>query len=134
MSIGPVSGASIPVSLPYGKTVFWSMLVQADYDQFVQLKDSQGNVQFTATGTSSGGGQPTQVAQGFFQVGDQSGAYTLSLGVNGGAHWSSVIYSSDVLNLGSTIYFGSYIFVTEDATDADYNDTCFQMNWFQYLG
>lgn len=134
MSIGPVSGAGIPINLPTGKVVFWSAMVQAQYNQFIQVKDGSGNVIFTAEGASSGGGQPTQIGQGFFQAADPNGAYTVWLGTNGGQQWSQVLYMQDTLNSGPAIYLSKYLFNSEDAGDNDYNDTCLQMQWFQYLG
>lgn len=135
MSIGPVSGAGITVNLPAGKIVFWSAVVQAGYQQFVQVKDSAGTVIFTAQGASAGGGgQPTQIGQGFFQAADPSDNYTVWLGTNGGQAWSQVLYAQDSLNSGANIYMGKYLFNTEDSGDADYNDTCLQMQWFQYVG
>ncbi|WP_269714133.1 hypothetical protein [Caulobacter sp. NIBR2454] len=134
MAIGPVSGNGIPVTLPSGKVVFWSALVQSSGNQFIQVKDGSGNVVFTAQGASSSGGTPTQIGQGFFQAADPNNAYTVYLGTNGGGQWSKVIWSEDVLSSGATIYMGKYVFTTEDSTDADYNDTYLQMQWFQYVG
>lgn len=134
MSNGPISGDGIAITLPPGKVVFWSALVQAAYDQFVQLKDSNGNVVFTAQGPSASGYEPTQIGQGFFQVPAGTGAYTVYLGTNGGSAWSSVIWDQDQIDTGGTTYLGRFLFGTEDAGDNDYNDTFFQMQWFEYIG
>ncbi len=134
MSIGPVSGNGIPITLPTGKTIFWSVTVQAANEQYICVKDSQQNQIFSTQGASSGGGQPTQIAQGIFQAADPTGNYTVYLGTNGGSQWSKVIYDNDTLTLGATVYYGQYTFITEDSTDNDYNDTCLQINWFQSLG
>ena len=134
MSIGPVSGNGIAVTLPAGKMMFWSVLVQAAYDQFIQLKDSSGNVIFTAQGSSSSGGTPTAIAQGIFQAVDPTNNYTVWIGTNGGSVWSKVLYSQDAIAIGSSQYLGKYIFASEDSTDNDYNDSYLQLQWFEYLG
>lgn len=130
----PIPGKRIAITIPLGKVVFWSALVQAAYVQFVQLKDSGGVTVFTAQGGSSDGHSATQIGQGFFQAGDESGNYTLSLGTNGGQQWSNVLWASDVLMAGSTPFLTKYVFATEDGTDNDYNDTYLQMQWFEILG
>lgn len=50
MSIGPVSGNGISITLNPGKTAFWTVTSQAAYNQYVQLRDVNGTVVFTATG------------------------------------------------------------------------------------
>lgn len=134
MSIGPVTGEGIAINLPVGKVVFWSATAQAANKQFVQLRDEGGNTVFTAEGASSDGHSPAQIGQGFFQVGGSTGNFTVWLGTNGGAQWSNVLWTQDVLAGASTIYMGKYVFTTEDAGDADYNDTFLQMQWFQFVG
>lgn len=134
MSNGPVPGNGISIAIPQGKVVFWSALVQAAWSQFVQLKDSAGNVVFTVTGASPDGHSPTQIGQGFFQAGDPSGTYSLWLGIDGGSQWSSVLWTEDSISLSGTTYLSKYVFGTEDGADADYNDTYLQLQWFEYLG
>jgi hypothetical protein len=134
MSIGPVPGNGIAVNLPVGKMVFWSVLVQSSANQFIQLKDSKGNVVFTAQGPSSSGGTPTQIGEGFFQASDSTNNYTVWIGINGGSQWTQVLYTQDAISLGASLYFGKYIFGSEDYTDNDYNDSYLQLQWFQYLG
>ena len=134
LAMNPVPGSGIAVTLPPGKVVFWSALVQAAWSQFVQLKDSQGNVVFTVQGASPDGHSPTQIGQGFFKPSDPSGNYTLWLGVNGGGAWSQVIWGQDSLSTGGTAYLTKYVFACEDGADSDFNDTYLQMQWFEFLG
>lgn len=134
MSTGPVTGNGIAVTIPPGMVVFWSALVQAAWRQYVQLRDSTGQAVFTCQGASPDGHSPTQIGQGFFQAGDQTGNYTLWLGTNGGAQWSQVLWAEDMIGTGGTTYLTRYVFGTEDGADNDYNDTYFQMQWFQFLG
>lgn len=134
MSVGPVSGNGIPINIPPDKLVWWSALAQSSGNQFVQLKDSGGNVIFTAQGASSSGGTPTQIGQDNFRSADPSGNYTIYLGTNGGAQWSRVLWSEDSVNSGTTIYLGKYIFAAEDGGDNDYNDTYLELQWFQFSG
>lgn len=133
MSIGPVSGGGINISIPPGKVVFWSALVQSSANQFIQVKNSQSAVVFTAQGASSSGGTPTQIGSGFFQA-DTVGQYSIWIGTNGGQSWSQVLWTEDVITRGSSVYFGKYVFASEDYTDQDYNDSYIQLQWFEYLG
>jgi len=133
VSNGPVSGNGIAIGIPAG-TVFWTATSQAAWSQFVQLRDSAGNVLFTAEGASPDGHSPTQIGQGFFQAGDESGNYSVWLGVDGGQRWSSVLWAQDSIAASGTDYLGKYVFGTEDGSDNDYNDTYLQLQWFEYLG
>ncbi len=133
MSIGPVSGGGINISIPPGKVVFWSALVQSSANQFIQVKNSQSTVIFTAQGASSSGGTPTQIGSGFFQA-DAVGQYTIWIGTNNGQSWSQVLWTEDVITKGASVYFGKYVFASEDYTDHDYNDSYIQLQWFEYVG
>ena len=132
--MNPVPGNGIGINLPAGKIVFWSAVVQAAWQQFVQLKDSSGNVVFTVEGASPDGHSATQIGEGFFQPADPSGNYTVWLGVNGGASWSQVIFAQDALSSGGSAFLTKYVFAAEDGADNDYNDTYLQMQWFEYVG
>ena len=134
MSFGPVSGNSIPIVLPTGKTAFWSVIAQADFNQYVQLRDSGGNVIFTAQGSSSGGGAPTQIGNGSFAINDQTGNYTMSIGINGGSSWSTVLWDDITVSLGQNIMCSNFNFIAEDANDQDYNDSAVSLTWFNSVG
>ncbi|MBN3216848.1 fucose-binding lectin II [Pectobacterium polaris] len=133
MSIGPVSGGGIAISIPPGKVVFWSALVQSSANQFIQLKNSQSSSVFSVQGASSRGGTPTQIGSGFFQT-DAVGKYTIWIGTNGGQSWSQVLWAEDVITRGSSVFFGKYVFASEDSTDYDYNDSFIQLQWFENGG
>jgi hypothetical protein len=133
MSVGPVSGNSIPIILPPGKTVFWSVIAQAAYNQFVQLRDSAGTVIFTAQGASDGGG-PIQIGQGNFVINDQSGNYTMSIGINGGSSWSTILWDDITVSFGQNIMCSNFNFIAEDASDQDYNDSAVSLTWFNSVG
>lgn len=134
MSSGPVSGNGIPITLPPGKTVFWTVNTQAAWDQFVVLADSQGHAIFTASGSSPGGHSPTQIGAGTFVAGDATGKYKLIVGINGGQSWSQVIWDEITLSLGGTVLSGNYNFIAEDGADQDFNDTHVSLTWFNQLG
>lgn len=131
MSLGPVSGGGIAVSLTQG-TVFWTVTSQAAWDQFVQLKDPSGNVVFTATGASPDVHSPTQIGQGSFA--SEDGDYQLFVGINGGQSWSSVIYDYVPVSVDGRILSSSFAFISEDGADQDYNDSCTTLSWFEYKG
>lgn len=133
MSVGPVNGNGIPVTLASGKTVFWTVTAQAGYSQFVQLQDSSGNNVFTATGSGGTGGTPKQLNNGSFVVGSNPN-YTLYVGTNNGAQWSSVIWDSDALVNGGTVYYQTFNFISEDGGGTDYNDSCTTLSYFNSLG
>ena len=134
MSVGPVSGNGIAIVLPPGKTAFWTVNTQASWNQFTQLRDSGGNVIFTAQGASTGGHSPTQIGSGSFQIQDQSGNYTLYIGINGGGSWSQVLWDDVTLALADTIMCSNFNFIAEDGADQDYNDTHVSLTWFARLG
>ncbi|HEX8064592.1 MAG TPA: hypothetical protein VF535_15425 [Allosphingosinicella sp.] len=134
MSNGPVSGNGIALTVPTGKTAFWSVVTQAAWQQFVQLTDSAGNIVFTATGSSTGGNSPTQIGVGTFVAADPGGNYNLYVGINGGSQWSSVMWDVLPLALGQTTMSSSYSFISEDGADQDYNDSCVSLTWFEQIG
>jgi mannose-binding lectin len=127
MSNGPVSGNAIPITLPVGFTVYYSGMTQASWNQFIQLKDSHGNVIFTLSGS---GPYATQS----FTASDTTGNYTVYIGTNGGSQWSQVVWDEEVLNIGNTVYFGIFNFISEDGTDTDYNDSYLALYWFTFSG
>ncbi|MFJ5504737.1 hypothetical protein ACIPUO_11120 [Pectobacterium carotovorum] len=133
MSVGPVSGNGIVISLPQGKTVFWTVNVQASWQQFVQVRDSNNQLVFQASGASQGGHSPTQIGNGTF-VTTGNGAYTIYLGVNNGQSWSQVMWDEITLNIGNKVYSSSFNFITEDGADQDFNDTCLTLTWFNSIG
>lgn len=134
MTVGPVSGNGIAISLVPGKIVYWTANAQATWNQFVQLKDSTGKVIFTATGASTGGHSPTQIGNGSFPVNDQSGKYKVYIGINNGQSWSSILWNDVLLYLGNTLICSNFNFIAEDGADQDYNDTCLTMSWFNSVG
>ncbi|MBN3216849.1 hypothetical protein CUU54_13315 [Pectobacterium polaris] len=133
MSVGPVSGNGIAISLPQGKTVFWTVNVQASWQQFVQVRDSNNQLVFQASGASQGGHSPTQIGNGTF-VTTGNGTYTIYLGVNNGQSWSQVMWDEITLNIGNKVYSSGFNFITEDGADQDFNDTCLTLTWFNSIG
>lgn len=133
MSIGPVSGNGISIALNPGKTVFWTVTAQSSDTQFVQLKDVNGTVVFTATGNGGTNGSPKQIGNGSFVVPNNAN-YTMYIGTNNGAKWNSVIWDADALVSGSTIYYQTLNFISEDGGGTDYNDSCVTLSYFNSLG
>ncbi|AUG99311.1 hypothetical protein PCO86_19285 [Pectobacteriaceae bacterium CE70] len=133
MSVGPVSGNGIPITLPVGKTVFWTADVQASYSQFIQVRDSTNTVVIQSSGASTGGHSPTQIGQGSF-VTAGTGVYTIFLGYNNGQSWSQVMWDEMTLIIGSQIFSSCFNFITEDGADQDFNDSCLTLTWFNSIG
>lgn len=130
---GPINGNQIPpLSLPRGNTCFYTALAQSSVDQYIQLTDSQGVEVLVLSGNSSTGGTPTSLGSGYFSVTDSS--YTLKIGLNNGASWSSVLYELSSLDLNGTHYYQQYTFLSEDGGDGDYNDASLLLYWFQRIG
>lgn len=134
MSNGPVSGNGIGLIVPTGKTAFWTVTTQAAWNQFVQLRDSSGNVIFTATGNSPDGHSPTQIGWGSFTAQDPGGNYAIFIGIDGGSQWSSVLWDELPLILGGATMSANYNFISEDGADQDYNDSCVTLTWFEQIG
>jgi hypothetical protein len=133
MSIGPVSGNGIAVTLPPGKTVFWNVTTQASYNQYVLLSNSSGSRVFLATGASTGGHSPTQIGQGSFVV-DATGNYTIYIGINGGAQYSQVLWDDMTVFLNSIIVCSNLNYISEDGADQDFNDSAVSLTWFNTDG
>lgn len=135
MSNGPVAGNAIPVTIPLNKSVFWSAVAQAAFDQYVKVTTAAGVLVFQQSGSSPDGHSPFQYGNGLFSTAAYSTTdYLVYIGVNGGSPWQSVQYDQAAIVNGSNTYFTSLIFVSEDSSDNDYNDTCLTLNWFEYLG
>ena len=133
MSIGPVSGNGITITLTPGKKVFWTVTAQSAGNQFVQLKDVNGTVVFTATGVGGANSDPKQIGSGSFVVPNNPN-YTLYIGINNGSSWNRVIWDTEALFSGSSIYYNSLTFISEDGSDNDFNDSCTTLSYFNSLG
>lgn len=135
MSNGPVTGNGIAISIPLDKSVFWSAVAQAAYNQYVKVTTAAGAVVFEQSGASPDGHSPYQYGNGLFSTSAYNTTdYLVYIGINGGASWQSVQWDQAAITSGSDTYFTSIMFVSEDASDNDYNDTCLTLNWFEYLG
>jgi mannose-binding lectin len=134
MSNGPVSGNGIALTVPTGKTAFWTVTTQAAWSQFVQLTDSAGNIVFSAAGASPDGHSPTQIGAGSFTAGDPGGNYRIYIGTNGGQSWSTVLWDVLPLQFNGTTMSGNYNFISEDGADQDFNDSCVTLTWFEQIG
>lgn len=133
MTIGPVSGDRVAVSLPPGKTAFWTVTTQASYPQYIQLVDPDGVKVFQATGSSTGGRTPTQIGQGVFVVGP-NGAYTLRIGHDDGSAWSTVLWDQQTVDRAGVTLGGVLDFISEDGADQDFNDSHVSITWFNSIG
>ncbi len=135
MSNGPVSGDGIAITIPLGKTVFWSTVCQATDEQYVRVTTSTGEVVFEASGASPDGHSPYQYGQGTFSTSAfNTTDYLVYIGINSGASWQSVMWDQNSISSGSTTYYSAYNFISEDATDQDYNDTHLAVQWFEFVG
>ncbi len=130
---GPINGNQIPpLGLPQGNLCFYSGMVQSSVNQYIQLTDSKGVEVLVLTGASSTGGTPTPLGSGYFAINDSS--YTIKIGVNNGAGWSSVIYDQSSVDLNGAHYYQQYTFLSEDGGDGDYNDSSLSLYWFKGIG
>jgi hypothetical protein len=120
------------VFIPPGKYVFFSVVTQAEYQQVILLKDSAGHALISAAGMGTGGDPPTQIDAGTFLAQDQSGNYTMS--ITGNSQPSQVIWDQLPLTVGQTVMSTTYVFNSEDGVDADFNDTCVTLTWFDQAG
>jgi hypothetical protein len=130
---GPISGNQIPpLSLPQGNICFYSGMVQSSLNQYIQLTDSKGTEVLVLTGSSSTWGTPTPLGGGYFTLSDST--YTIKIGLNNGASWSSVIYNQSSVDLNGAPFYQQYTFLGEDGGDGDYNDSSFLLYWFRSIG
>lgn len=135
MSNGPVTGNGIAISIPLNKSVFWSAVAQAAYSQYVKVTTAAGALVFEQSGTSPDGHSPYQYGNGLFSTAAYGTTdYLVYIGVDGGSRWQSVQWDQATIVNGAITYFTSVMFVSEDASDNDFNDTCLTLNWFEYLG
>ncbi len=135
---------SAPQSLAYipdGKLVTFTAMHQAAYTQYVQVIDGKGNpISFYCLDASqasfpiSGSG----VEVGFLQNG--AGRFTMASGMqvqfgSSGPYVPKVSAGNPVqFFISGVVRGGGTLYVTEDGTDNDYNDTSFVIQWYQSVG
>lgn len=134
---------SDPQSLEYipdGKLVTFTAMHQAEYTQYVQVIDASGNpISFYCLDGSkasfpiSGSG----VNVGFLQNG--AGRFTMAHGMqvqfgSSGPYVPQVSAGNPVVFFINKTLGGGNLYVTEDGTDNDFNDTNFVIQWYQYVG
>ncbi|KWS06087.1 hypothetical protein AZ78_3641 [Lysobacter capsici AZ78] len=134
------SAAQSLAYIPDGKLVTFTAMHQAEYTQYVQIIDADGNpISFycldgsQATFPISGSG----VNVGFLQNG--AGRFTMASGMqvqfgSSGPNVPKVSAGTPVVFFINKIFGGGTLYVTEDGTDNDYNDTSFVIQWYQYVG
>lgn len=134
------SAAQSLAYIPDGKLVTFTAMHQAEYTQYVQIIDADGNpISFycldgsQATFPISGSG----VSVGFLQNG--AGRFTMASGMqvqfgSSGPYVPKVSAGTPVVFFINKIFGGGTLYVTEDGTDNDYNDTSFVIQWYQYVG
>ena len=140
----PKDNWSAPMPLdfiPNGKLVVFTAMHQAAYTQYVQIIDSSGNpISFT---NLSGQSTPFPISgQGesvnFFPNGAGKFYMQSGLQVQFSSSGSSVslveVSNPSEFYIGSTVYGGTALFVTEDGGGTDYNDTSFCIQWYAFEG
>lgn len=116
----------IKISIPAGKSVIVNFATNASFTQSFSITNSDNVVE--CSGSGSGVGPVVQNSQVFTAT--LGGEYAVAILANGNAQEVLESSSSSVYN--GTVYAQSYNFVSEDASDSDYNDTFLSINWFQY--
>lgn len=134
------SAAQSLAYIPDGKLVTFTAMHQAEYTQYVQIIDANSQpISFycldgsQATFPISGSG----VNVGFLQNG--AGRFTMASGMqvqfgSSGPNVPKVSAGTPVVFFINKIFGGGTLYVTEDGTDNDYNDTSFVIQWYQYVG
>ncbi|ALN88144.1 fucose-binding lectin II family protein [Lysobacter capsici] len=134
------SAAQSLAYIPDGKLVTFTAMHQAEYTQYVQIIDANNQpISFycldgsQATFPISGSG----VNVGFLQNG--AGRFTMASGMqvqfgSSGPNVPKVSAGTPVVFFINKIFGGGTLYVTEDGTDNDYNDTSFVIQWYQYVG
>lgn len=135
---------SAPQSLAYiptGKLVTFTAMHQAQYTQYVQIIDANSQpISFYCLDGSQASfpisGSGVDVA--FLQNG--AGRFTMASGMqiqfgSNGPYVPKVSAGNPVqFFIDSVVRGGGTLYVTEDGTDDDYNDTSFVIQWYQSLG
>ncbi len=135
MTTGPIYGRNIAITLPRGKTIYWTAYAQSAGAQFVEIRDTANKVIVSkASAGNTGRGGEAKFGEGSFVAEDANNTYYVSIGVNNGASWEKVLYSYDELVFNGVVKFGNYIFGGEDGTDNDFNDTNLNLHWYDNLG
>lgn len=120
-------------ALPNGKSCVLTGYVHAALVNTATVTDTNGNkvAQISGSGGTQGGYVPMSATSGSTntfvpQVSGQP--YTITF-TNSGGNTSQFLYADDAINSGPTTYAESYTFVTEDATDNDFNDATVYLTW-----
>lgn len=126
---------------PAGKLVTFTAMHQAENIQYVQIIDQYNNpIEFTRLDGSAGqfpiSGSGTTA--GFLQDGAGSFKMQDGLQIQFGSSGSLIpqVAAANAANfyINDSFYGGGIMFVTEDGTDNDFNDTSFVLQWYLRVG
>ncbi len=122
-----------PNALPDGVHCVLGGYVHTAATNTATITDTNGNTvaQISAIGGTTGGYvgmTPTSGNTNIFQPQSSGQPYTITF-TNSGSYQSQYLSAKNAINNGRTTYAESYTFVTEDATDHDYNDSTVFLSW-----
>lgn len=120
-------------ALPNGVYCVLSGYVHAALTNTATVADTNGNVvaQISASGGTTGvyvAMTPTSGKTNTFQPQASGQPYTITF-TNSGSNQSQYLSAENAINSGTTTYAESYTFVTEDASDSDFNDSTVFLSW-----
>jgi hypothetical protein len=121
----------IPISLPDGKPVSCTLVVQSSLEQTFTIRDKDNNTIVTMSGSGGIGGPKFIGEQSFVAKGDAN-PYTVEIKTPSGPE--GVLVAEAATAWGATIYARTWTFASEDATDNDFNDSFATVTWFRKSG
>jgi len=119
---------AIDISIPAGKAVIVNFATNSSMNQAFNIADSTGTS--VCSGSGTGTGPAVQSSQVF--TAETGGVYKVT--ITGGGNEENVLTANCSAIDNGVIYAQSFVFVGEDATDHDFNDTFLSINWFQFNG
>ncbi|HKV08428.1 MAG TPA: hypothetical protein VJ725_09835 [Thermoanaerobaculia bacterium] len=119
--------------LPNGSPCVLTGYAHASYTNTATITDKSGNVVAKISGSGGTGNTyaPMNAPSGqanYFTPQSSAQPYTITF-TNNGPNQSQYLFANDAINSGTTTYAESYTFVTEDASDNDYNDATVFVSW-----
>ena len=127
-----ISLAADPI--PDGVICVLSGYCQSSYTQFALVQDQGGNIVAQIAGGST---TPTPMLPPSGQsisFTATNGPYTVSIGNTGSGGtgptaYNTVLAQYETIVSGVDAYMGVWLFISEDATDTDFNDSTVQLSW-----
>ena len=118
----------VRITIPAGKTAIVNFANNSSAKESFRITDSNGKE--VCSGAGTGTGPKVQPSQTF--VAEAGGIYKVS--IDSYDTPNMILDSNSSMVSNGIVYAQSYLFISEDASDNDYNDTFLNISWFQNNG